>query len=275
MKILILLLLTLFLSVGTYAQKDVTVETSFFYSTAPNVENLPLPEYPKIAKQAGLTGKVSVQVTLDEKGNVVLADTATGPYPLCQSVTDLPVTMLRNSALEAAKKARFRPIDGQVTGDMKGRIIYDFGIKEAVGSTDDKKTTGTPTEMRLDRMTILGSSDSNTGARIVAPGEPITTNKDESALHKTVSGGVLNGKASSLAKPTFPAAARAVRASGTVVVQVLIAEDGGMYSAQAVSGHPLLRASSEVAACGTRFAPTLLDGKPVKVSGVITYNYIP
>jgi protein TonB len=86
---------------------------------------------------------------------------------------------------------------------------------------------------------------------------------------------VLNGKATSLPKPTYPAAARAVRASGSVSVQVLIAEDGTLYSARAISGHPLLRSASETAACGSRFMPTLLEGTPVKVSGVITYNYVP
>lgn len=90
---------------------------------------------------------------------------------------------------------------------------------------------------------------------------------------KTVSGGVLNGKATSLPKPAYPAAAKAVRASGAVSVQVLISESGSVISANAVSGHPLLRAAAEGAARGARFSPTLLSGQPVKVSGVITYNF--
>lgn len=92
---------------------------------------------------------------------------------------------------------------------------------------------------------------------------------------KTVSGGVLNGKATSLPKPPYPPAARAVRAAGAVSVQVLISESGSVISANAVSGHPLLRAAAEGAARGARFSPTLLSGQPVKVSGVITYNFVP
>jgi len=42
-----------------------------------------------------------------------------------------------------------------------------------------------------------------------------------------------------------------------------------------VSGHPLLRGAAEQAARGARFSPTLLSGQPVKVSGVITYNFVP
>lgn len=91
---------------------------------------------------------------------------------------------------------------------------------------------------------------------------------------KTISGGVLNGKALSLPKPAYPPIARQARASGTVVVQVVIDEQGNVVSARAVSGHPLLRAVSEAAARGAKFSPTKLSGKPVRVSGVITYNFV-
>lgn len=90
----------------------------------------------------------------------------------------------------------------------------------------------------------------------------------------TISGGVLNGKATSLPKPPYPPAAKAVKASGSVTVQVLIDEQGNVVTATAVSGHPLLRAAAASAARSAKFSPTLLSGKPVKVSGVITYNFI-
>jgi protein TonB len=154
-------------------------------------------------------------------------------------------------------------------------------------------------EMRLDRMTKLGGSDSDTGAqvdpnagRVVADGGTggLSTSTgtgdtggtgDEppppkaKPIPKTVSGGVLNGKATSLPKPAYPPAARAVRAGGSVSVQVLISETGSVLSASAVSGHPLLRPAAESAARSAHFSPTLLSGQPVKVSGVITYNFVP
>ncbi|MEO5984671.1 MAG: TonB family protein [Ferruginibacter sp.] len=91
---------------------------------------------------------------------------------------------------------------------------------------------------------------------------------------KTISGGVLNGKAISLPRPAYPAAGRAVRAGGAVSVQVLIDESGNVISANAVSGHPLLQAAAVEAALAAKFAPLLLSGVPVKVSGVITYNFV-
>lgn len=90
---------------------------------------------------------------------------------------------------------------------------------------------------------------------------------------KTISGGVLNAKATSLPKPAYPPVARAAKASGTVVVKVVVNEKGDVVTASAVSGHPLLRAAAEAAARQAKFTPTKLSGKPVKVSGLITYNF--
>ena len=92
---------------------------------------------------------------------------------------------------------------------------------------------------------------------------------------KKISGGVLNGKASNLVTPPYPAAARAIRASGAVSVQVTINESGSVVSASAVSGHPLLRPAAVQAARASKFSPTLLSGQPVSVTGVIIYNFTP
>ena len=89
-----------------------------------------------------------------------------------------------------------------------------------------------------------------------------------------VNGGVLNGKAKNLAKPEYPQAAKAVRASGAVNVQVTIDENGDVISASAVSGHPLLRPASVAAARASKFTPTQINGQPVKVTGVIVYNFV-
>jgi len=115
----------------------------------------------------------------------------------------------------------------------------------------------------------------NEGGPKPPPPPPVVKPPDPPKVPKKISGGVLNGKATSLPKPPYPAAARAVRASGAVNVQVTISESGSVVSASAVSGHPLLRQAAEQAARGARFAPTLLSGQPVSVTGVIVYNFVP
>ncbi|MFN0140457.1 MAG: energy transducer TonB [Pyrinomonadaceae bacterium] len=90
----------------------------------------------------------------------------------------------------------------------------------------------------------------------------------------TVSKGVLNGDAKYLPKPAYSPAAKAVQAKGKVTVQVTIDERGNVVSANAVDGHPMLRGDAERAARNAKFSPTLLSEVPVKVTGVITYNFI-
>jgi len=102
-----------------------------------------------------------------------------------------------------------------------------------------------------------------------------TPKPTEKPVPKTISGGVVNGKATNLVKPPYPAAARAVRAAGAVNVQVTIDESGNVISASAVSGHPLLRAAAVSAARSSKFSPTMLSGQAVKVTGVIVYNFVP
>ena len=101
---------------------------------------------------------------------------------------------------------------------------------------------------------------------------PATTT--EPGKKAPISGGVLNGKAITLPRPDYPAEARAARAAGTVVVQVTIDEYGNVVAARAISGHQMLHQASVNAASQARFSPTFLMGEAVKVTGVITYNFV-
>jgi TonB family protein len=112
----------------------------------------------------------------------------------------------------------------------------------------------------------------------LAPPPPAANKNDTSSStskRAPISGGVLNSKALSLPAPAYPPAARAVKAAGTVVVQVTVDESGNVISAHAVSGHPLLQAAAVAAARGAKFSPVKLSGEPVKVNGMITYNFAP
>jgi protein TonB len=89
----------------------------------------------------------------------------------------------------------------------------------------------------------------------------------------TISGGVLQGKAIKRFQPPYPPIARAARASGAVQIQVTISEDGRVIEASVISGHPLLRDAALQAAKQWVFQPTELTGIPVKVQGVLTFNF--
>lgn len=74
--------------------------------------------------------------------------------------------------------------------------------------------------------------------------------------------------------PVYPAIAKQVGVQGAVTVEILIDEQGHVVSARATSGHPLLRAAAQSSAYQAKFSPTSISGHAVKVSGVITYNFI-
>jgi TonB family protein len=86
--------------------------------------------------------------------------------------------------------------------------------------------------------------------------------------------GPVNSRALSLPQPSYPAVAKVAGVQGPVTVEILIDEAGRVMTAQATSGHPLLRLESERAAYRARFSPTLLQNQPVKAKGVITFNFI-
>ncbi len=69
-----------------------------------------------------------------------------------------------------------------------------------------------------------------------------------------VSGGVLQGKAINKIQPPYPPIAKAARAS-------------------VMNGHPLLRDAALQAARRWTFQPTELSGVPVKVQGILTFNF--
>jgi TonB family protein len=86
--------------------------------------------------------------------------------------------------------------------------------------------------------------------------------------------GDLRARAISFPNPPFPPIARAAQASGTVEVAVVVDELGQVISAKSISGHPLLQPVAVQAARYARFQPVLVDSKPVKVSGILKYDFV-
>jgi len=118
----------------------------------------------------------------------------------------------------------------------------------------------------------------STGSRQLEPSRPVEIEEpppapDPPKVPKVVSKGVITGQAISLPQPAYPQLAKQARIQGVVSVQVLIDEQGRVISATPVSGHVMLTAAAQRAAMQARFRPTLLSQQPVKVSGVITYDF--
>ncbi|CAN5627810.1 hypothetical protein BH20ACI4_BH20ACI4_31430 [soil metagenome] len=197
--------------------------------------SLPKPVYPSAAKAVRASGAVNVQVTIDEEGSVISAAAVSG-HPL-----------LRASAEQAARAAKFKPtlLSGEPV-KVTGVIVYNFVLptKDADDSADQSENP-------------VDSDPQNDAPPSISP----------------IKSPILNSLAINLVEPEYPAAARAVRPSGAVNVRVEIDEDGNVASAEAISGHPLLRAAAVNAALLSKFKPTVSNGHPVKANGVVVFRF--
>ena len=128
--------------------------------------------------------------------------------------------------------------------------------------------------IRADRDEAQGAAAWKTLLDTLKVEPPATPSPEAERIKEIVMEGVINGRALKKPQPDYPGTAKAARASGVVPVQVTVDEKGEVISAQAVTGHPLLRGVSEEAARRAKFSPTTLCGRPVKVSGVITYAFV-
>lgn len=165
----------------------------------------------------------------------------------------------------AQNTAKARPNSTFVLGDKDQDVQSSSGPVRDTGGTSGAVVVSTPRPQQVDTDEEPPPTPKPTPKPTVAP-TPVP-------VPKIVSGGVVNGKAVNLVKPPYPPAAKAVRASGAVNVQVTIDENGNVISASAVSGHALLRQAAESAARSSKFSPTMLSGQKVKVTGVIVYNF--
>ncbi len=100
-------------------------------------------------------------------------------------------------------------------------------------------------------------------------------NNNSLIIERTIKGGALNGKTTFLPKPVYPAKAKAANVRSMVSVLILVNKQGNVNQAKAVSGNKLFYASAETAARQAKFEPTILNGNPVQVEGVLVFNFAP
>jgi TonB family protein len=166
-----------------------------------------------------------------------------------------------------------------VPNTQKARPTGYFLISDSETEVGFQNST-TGKSGRADRSEGTGISNNqpaqiDTVEKTIPPPPPIKKPAVETVeKRKTiVSEGVINGKATSLPKPSYPPAAKAVHAAGNVNVQVTIDKTGRVIAAKALEGHMLLRPAAEKAAWNAKFNPTLLSKQPVEVTGIIVYKF--
>ncbi|MFL6468408.1 MAG: energy transducer TonB [Pyrinomonadaceae bacterium] len=74
-------------------------------------------------------------------------------------------------------------------------------------------------------------------------------------------------------QPTYPPAARSMRAAGVVKVEVVVDETGQVTEVKNVAGHTLLVAAARDAVRKWKFRPIMRDGQAVRASGYVNFNF--
>jgi TonB family protein len=99
------------------------------------------------------------------------------------------------------------------------------------------------------------------------------SNQPTTSAGRIINVGSLNGRTISRPEPVYSPVARAGRVQGAVVVRVTVDESGQVIAAEAVSGHPVLRPNAVAAARNARFAPMQMNGRAVRFTGTLVYNF--
>lgn len=153
--------------------------------------------------------------------------------------------LLQASAIKAALQAKFEPLF--LSGKpfkVRGVIVYNF-------------VSNKPTQTK--------QNEENLPLEEIPNGKTIVDLKS----------GTVVGKAVKLFKPPFPSNCRCKFAKiKKVVVQFTVNENGDIESANGITGHPLLKAASEIAIRKSKFSISRINGMPVKAYGIIIYDFV-
>ena len=138
-----------------------------------------------------------------------------------------------------------------------------------VEETPNAKTEPTPTRIRRvenNETAAEKTPSKETGPKETAPAETVN---DGSPLQV----GSLLEFATKQTKPVYPSAARTIRQSGVVKVEVLIDESGEVSEVATASGPSMLQGAAKDAIKKWRFKPFTRDGQPTKAKGYVSFNF--
>ena len=73
--------------------------------------------------------------------------------------------------------------------------------------------------------------------------------------------------------PQYSAMAKQMRVAGKVEIEAMVAADGSVKEARAVSGNPLLTASAVLAVQKWKFNPFTADGQPTEAIVMLSFDF--
>lgn len=180
-------------------------------------------------------------------------DTSAAIVPVANPIDAKPVTGGQSANVSQPEKPK--PSDTAVASNNPPPVIEP-----------EKKIERKP-EPQPDRSRIIaGASQESEGA-----------NKVKATASSKPTGPIAVGSLLPFAEkqtaPMYPPAARSMRATGVVRVEVTVDEEGNVSEVKNSSGPALLQASAKDAIRKWKFRPFLIEGQPVQATGFVNFNF--
>jgi TonB family protein len=203
---------------------------------------MPALEYPQDALEAGIGGRVFVDIAVNAAGDVTTGAIVTGPDEL------------RDSAFKAAMALKFNP--HPETTPMRLSVDYRIRSDSTTVSISWWDASGTRTRAAGRRL------PSDRGATAVV-WEQNSERRDVAPPRKTKD-----------VAPTYPAAARAAGVQGSIVLEAIIDERGRVTRTSLLRSIPLLDRAAIDAVMQWEYEPTMINGTAVPNAVTVTVNFV-
>ncbi len=198
------------------------------------------PIYPPLAKQARIQGEVILRVEISKSGDVENMQLVSG-HP-----------MLAPAAIDAVKQWKYAPylLNGNPV-EVDTQVTVNFTLS-------DKPPAESASEYG-DRIPRVNSDNPGDAARV--------------PQRIRVSQAVEQGLLVTRVNPQYPQEAKDQHIQGTVVLSVIVDQEGNVANIRLISGHPLLALPGIEAVKQWKYRPYLLNSTPIEVDTQVTVNF--
>lgn len=183
-----------------------------------------------------------------------------------------------NTTTAALPQPVFKPLETKLAATTSALPANTKPSETAIASNSatipmprpvDEKPAVQPERTRI----VAGTSQAAPQPSEDANANKVKATASSKPLNGPLEVGSLLPYAAKQASPVYPAAAKTIRASGVVKVEVTIDENGDVAEVQKASGPALLQGSAKDAIRKWKFRPIIVDGQAVKATGFINFNF--
>ena len=180
------------------------------------------------------------------------------------AVTDGPAeTPAVNTVAANTAASNTTPIVMQPVVETKQQPIRDREVKPVVNKPADTIVA------KNDKPIIIQSAPIKEEPKPAQPANNTVAENGGSPLDV----GSLIPYATKQAQPTYPPAAKTMRATGIVKVELTVDEKGEVAEVNKTSGPSMLQSAAKDAVKKWRFKPFMRDGQPVRANGFVSFNF--